>query len=64
MSAIDAIFVFFYLCCGTALGVVSAKYIGPIYGIIGFIVGFLLPMLLWRFIARRIGSRRDKKTGQ
>jgi Flp pilus assembly protein TadB len=61
MSAIDAIFVFFYLCCGIALGAVLAKHVGPVYGIIGFIVGFVLPMVLWRFIARRIGSRRNKK---
>ena len=61
MSAIDTIFVFFYICCGIALGAFSAKHIGPVYGIIGFFLGFALPMALWRFIAPRIGSRRNKK---
>jgi hypothetical protein len=61
MSAIDAIFLFFYACCGIVLGVVLAKTVGPIYGVFGFFIGFALPMVLWRFIAQRIGSQRDKK---
>ena len=62
MSAIDSIFIFFYACCGIALGAFLAKHVGPIYGIIGFFVGFALPMALWRLIAPRIGARRNKKT--
>ena len=61
MSIIDTIFVFFYICCGIALGAFSAKHIGPVYGIIGFFLGFALAMVFWRFIARRIGSQCNKK---
>jgi len=63
MSAIDAIFVFFYVCCGILLGAFLARHVGPIYGLIGFFVGFALPMTLWRFIARRIGTKRNKTSG-
>jgi hypothetical protein len=62
MSAVDTIFVFFYIFCGITLGTVLAKYVGPIYGIVGFFVGFVLPMVLWCFIARRIDPLRNKKT--
>jgi hypothetical protein len=63
MSAIDAIFVFFYVCCGILLGAFLARHVGPIYGIIGFLVGFAVPMVCWRFVAPRIGSKRTKKPG-
>lgn len=61
MSAIDAIFIFLYILCGLALGRFCVTHIGPVYGIFGFILGFALPMMLWRFIAPRIGSRHNKR---
>jgi hypothetical protein len=61
MSFIDAIFIFLYALCGLALGRFCATHIGPVYGIFGFIIGFILPMTLWRFIAPRIGVRRKNK---
>jgi hypothetical protein len=63
MSAIDAIFVLIYVCCGILLGAFLARYVGPIYGIVGFLVGFAVPMALWRFVARRIGTKRTKTSG-
>jgi hypothetical protein len=60
MSAVDAIFVFFYVCCGIFLGAFLARHVGPIYGIVGFLIGFAAPMALWRFLARHIGTKRTK----
>ena len=58
MSIIDGIFVFIYCMCGLALGLFCVKHFGPIYGLIGFVVGFAIPMILWRFIASRLGRKK------
>ena len=61
MSIIDAIFVAFYFLCGSVVCVVLARHFGLIFAPIGFILGILLPMALWRFVATRLGARYRKK---
>jgi hypothetical protein len=61
MSIVDLIFVVFYCLCGFAAFILLGKHFGPIYGLIGFVVGFALPMTLWRFIAPRLGRKRPSQ---
>jgi hypothetical protein len=61
MSAVDVIFVFLYFLCGLGVGGLLGKHFGPIYGLIGFVLGFALPMILWRFIAPRLGRKRPSQ---
>jgi predicted Co/Zn/Cd cation transporter (cation efflux family) len=60
MSAVDVIFVSFYILCGLVIGKLAMTF-GPIYGLVGFVVGFAFPMTLWRFIAPRLGRKRPSR---
>jgi membrane protein implicated in regulation of membrane protease activity len=60
MSAVDVIFVSFYILCGLVIGKLVIPF-GPIYGLVGFVVGFAIPMTLWRFIAPRLGRKRPSQ---
>jgi hypothetical protein len=60
MSIIDAIFILFYFACGALFAWLLGRHLGPIYGIAGFFLGFLLPMMVWRFLAPRFGKKGVK----
>ena len=57
MSIVDAIFVALYFACGVALAMFLGKHFGPIYALVGFVMGFAVPMVLWRSIAPRLGRK-------
>ncbi len=57
MSAVDVIFVLFYLLCGFGGAALLGKHFGPIWALVGFFLGFAFPMTLWRSIAPRLGRK-------
>ena len=60
MSAVDVTFVFFYILCGLVLGKLARPF-GPIYELVGFFVGFAIPLTLWRLIGPRLGRKRPPR---
>jgi hypothetical protein len=57
MSIVGAIFVAFYFACGVALAMILGKQFGPVFALAGFLSGLIVPMILWRCIAPRLGRR-------
>jgi hypothetical protein len=69
MSFVGAIFVFLYILCGLAVCREFAVHFGPIFGVVGFVLGVGFGMIVWRVIARFCFRRKpqqadsEKKSG-
>lgn len=64
MSIIDVFFISLYGLCAYLLGRYGWLLYGPGCGILGALIGFMLPMLAWRGIDRCFDRNRAKKPNQ